>query len=133
MENGEWSVLETSVGRMIRTYTCCSHPHAHVVFEIRLRRRPLFFIYNIVLPCIMLSLITIFQVRITPFLGYDILYGCWCFIVKFRLPSDSGEKIVYGLTLLLTYSVFSLNIGEKLPETSDVVPLIGILCKKDTI
>lgn len=38
---------------------------------------------------------------------------------------DSGEKIALGITVLLAFSVFVLAIAEKMPETSDSMPLIG--------
>lgn len=44
---------------------------------------------------------------------------------QFLLPCESGEKITLGLTVLLAYSVFSFNIAENMPETSEVIPLIG--------
>jgi hypothetical protein len=50
-------------------------------------------------------------------------------MMQFMLPSESGEKVTLGLTVLLAYSVFSFNIAESMPETSEVIPLIGIYCK----
>lgn len=46
-------------------------------------------------------------------------------LMQFWLPCECGEKVTLGLTVLLAYSVFSFNIGENMPETSDVIPLIG--------
>lgn len=46
-------------------------------------------------------------------------------MMQFLLPCESGEKITLGLTVLLAYSVFSFNIAENMPETSEVIPLIG--------
>lgn len=46
-------------------------------------------------------------------------------LLVFLLPPDSGEKIALGVTVLLAFSVFMLAIAEKLPETSDSIPLIG--------
>ena len=40
-------------------------------------------------------------------------------------PTDSGEKIALGVTVLLAFSVFMLAIAEKMPETSESIPLIG--------
>ena len=47
-------------------------------------------------------------------------------LLVFFLPPDSGEKIALGITVLLAFSVFVLAIAEKMPETSDSIPLIGI-------
>ncbi|CAJ0580808.1 unnamed protein product, partial [Mesorhabditis spiculigera] len=76
-----------------------------VVFELHLRRRMLYFMYNIIYPCVMLSILTLMQ---------------------FILPCESSEKVTLGLTVLLAYSVFSFSIAESMPETSDVIPLIAI-------
>uniref|UniRef100_A0A7I4YBE0 Nicotinic acetylcholine receptor non-alpha subunit 27 n=1 Tax=Haemonchus contortus TaxID=6289 RepID=A0A7I4YBE0_HAECO len=102
-ENGEWEIVEN------RTFRYQQHSgntkFATVVFELHLRRRTLFFMYNIVAPCVMLSILTMMQ---------------------FLLPCESGEKVTLGLTVLLAYSVFSFNIAESMPETSEVIPLIAI-------
>jgi len=70
-----------------------------------MRRRILYYLFNIILPCIWLSIL--------------ILVGFW-------LPPDSGEKITLGITVLLAFSVFMLLIAENIPATSEMVPLIGI-------
>ena len=46
-------------------------------------------------------------------------------VLVFCLPPDSGEKIALGVTVLLAFSVFMLAIAEKMPETSESIPLIG--------
>ena len=46
-------------------------------------------------------------------------------LLVFCLPPESGEKIALGITVLLAFSVFMLAIAEKMPETSESVPLIG--------
>jgi nicotinic acetylcholine receptor len=47
--------------------------------------------------------------------------------LTFYLPTESGEKVSLGLTVLLAFSVFMLLIAEAMPATSDSVPLIGKL------
>lgn len=61
--------------------------------------------YNVIFPCLMMSVLT---------------------LLVFLLPPDSGEKISLGITVLLAFSVFVLAIAEKMPETSDSMPLIAI-------
>uniref|UniRef100_A0AC34RNY7 Uncharacterized protein n=1 Tax=Panagrolaimus sp. JU765 TaxID=591449 RepID=A0AC34RNY7_9BILA len=101
-ENGEWEIVANRTKKLFRGRTSI---YPTVVFELHLRRRMLYFLYNIIVPCIMLSILTITQ---------------------FILPCESCEKITLGLTVLLAYSVFSFNIAENMPETSDAVPLIAI-------
>ncbi|CAD6185866.1 unnamed protein product [Caenorhabditis auriculariae] len=102
-ENGEWEIVDNRTFRYI--HTSGSTEYSTVVFEMHLRRRMLYFMYNIIMPCVMLSILTMMQ---------------------FALPCESGEKITLGLTVLLAYSVFSFNIAESMPETSEVIPLIAI-------
>lgn len=47
-------------------------------------------------------------------------------LMVFCIPPDSSEKIALGVTVLLSFSVFMLAISEKLPETSESIPLLGI-------
>ena len=46
-------------------------------------------------------------------------------VLVFCLPPDSGEKIALGVTVILAFSVFMLAIAEKMPETSESIPLVG--------
>lgn len=75
----------------------CTNGKLCIVFIFRFR-------YNIVFPCMMMSTLT---------------------VLVFCLPPDSGEKIALGVTVLLAFSVFMLAIAEKMPETSESIPLIG--------
>ena len=70
-----------------------------------MRRRVLYYLFNIIFPCIWLSILSVL--------------GFW-------LPPDSGEKITLGITVLLAFSVFMLLIAESMPATSEMVPLIEI-------
>jgi hypothetical protein len=72
---------------------------------VHIRRRILYYLFNIIFPCIWLSVLS--------------LLGFW-------LPPDSGEKITLGITVLLAFSVFMLLIAESMPATSEMVPLIEI-------
>uniref|UniRef100_A0A914BW61 Uncharacterized protein n=1 Tax=Acrobeloides nanus TaxID=290746 RepID=A0A914BW61_9BILA len=101
-ENGEWQIVANRTRKIVRGRNSV---YPTILFELHLRRRVLYFIYNIIAPCVMLSILTMMQ---------------------FMLPSESGEKVTLGLTVLLAYSVFSFNIAESMPETSEVIPLIAI-------
>ncbi|XP_055336618.1 neuronal acetylcholine receptor subunit alpha-10-like isoform X2 [Paramacrobiotus metropolitanus] len=105
VKNGEWELLRIEVQRNEVFYSCCVEPFFDVTFYITIRRKVLYYTYNVIFPCMMMSALT---------------------LLVFLLPPDSGEKIALGVTVLLAFSVFMLAIAEKLPETSDFIPLIGI-------
>ncbi|XP_059171412.1 neuronal acetylcholine receptor subunit alpha-2-like [Physella acuta] len=103
--NGEWELLYVKCVRNVVRYACCDEPFPDVTFYIKIRRRTLYYMYNVVFPCVMMSALT---------------------LLVFCLPPDSGEKIALGITVLLAFSVFMLAVAENLPETSEFVPLISI-------
>jgi len=105
--NGEWEVVGTTSVGIAQQYD--SDPGVlfpTVRFSLYLRRKPRFYVINIVAPCILLSVLALFV---------------------FYLPPDSGEKVSLGITVLLSFSVFLLRISENIPKTSDCIPLMGTL------
>ncbi len=73
-------------------------------FKLHLRRRSLFYVLNIVCPCVMLSVLQ---------------------LMVFRVPSPAGEKVSLSITLLLSFTVFLLMVSDNMPQTSTSVPLLG--------
>ena len=78
--------------------------YSHVMFTLHLKRRYKFYIMNIVVPCVMLSVLI---------------------MIGFCLPPDAGEKISLGISVLLAFTVFLLMIADNIPRTSLDIPLIG--------
>ena len=104
VDNGEWELVDARSIRTVFYYTCCPEPFPDVRFYLHIRRRTIYYTFNIIIPCVILSLLT---------------------IAGFILPAASGEKVTLGLTTLLAFSVFMLLIAESMPATSEFVPLIG--------
>ncbi|GFO36922.1 neuronal acetylcholine receptor subunit alpha-6 [Plakobranchus ocellatus] len=105
VSNGEWQLMNVKVKRNVVYYPCCPEPFPDVIFTIHLRRRTLYYTYNVIIPCVMLSCLT---------------------LLVFWMSPTSGEKVTLGLTVLLAFSVFMLLIAENMPATSNFVPLIGM-------
>ncbi|KAI3381378.1 hypothetical protein SNEBB_005175 [Seison nebaliae] len=105
VQNGEWQLIDNAVRWHEEVYPCCPEPYQDITFYVHLRRRTLYYTYNVIIPCILLSILTCLQ---------------------FWLPPETGEKVTLGLTVLLAFSVFMLLIAESMPSTSEFVPLIGI-------
>lgn len=73
-------------------------------YRLHIRRRSFYFAFNVIVPCLMLSVLT---------------------LLTFWLPATSNEKVSLGLSVFLTYSMFMLLMAEEVPTTSESVPLIG--------
>ncbi|XP_054618897.1 cholinergic receptor, nicotinic, alpha 11 isoform X1 [Dunckerocampus dactyliophorus] len=104
MPNGEWDLIGVPGTRNEVFYDCCKEPYPDVTFIVTIRRRTLYYALNLLIPCMLLSSMT---------------------LLIFVLPADSGEKISLGITVLLSLTVFMLLVAEIMPATSDSVPLIG--------
>ena len=85
-------------------FSCCPEPYIFIRNHILIQRRPLFYVFNMVVPCLLITLVA---------------------LLGFYMPSDSGEKISMGITTLLSMTVFLMIVADKMPPTSDDLPLIG--------
>ncbi|XP_069738673.1 acetylcholine receptor subunit beta [Phaenicophaeus curvirostris] len=97
-ENGQWELCHRSGRRH------AGPSHEDVTFYLVLRRKPLFYIVNVLVPCALITLLA---------------------DAVFYLPPDAGEKLTLSLFALLTLTVFLLLLADKVPATSLAVPLIA--------
>lgn len=104
VRNTEWEVVEAPFTKVVEYYGCCPHPFPSLTVHIRIRRRALFYLTNLVIPCGVIAILA---------------------SLAFFLPSDNGERISLVVTVLLSLTVYMLIVSETMPPTSDVVPLIG--------
>ncbi|KAI1882971.1 hypothetical protein AGOR_G00240380 [Albula goreensis] len=103
-ENGEWEIVHKPARRNIyKSIPKDSNKHQDITFYLIIRRKPLFYIVNIIIPCVLIS-----------FMASLVYY----------LPADSGEKMTLSISVLLAQSVFLLLVSQRLPETSMAIPLI---------
>ncbi|XP_022258670.1 neuronal acetylcholine receptor subunit alpha-7-like isoform X2 [Limulus polyphemus] len=90
--------------RNVIYYACCPDPYVDITFVIHIRRRTLYYGFNLIVPCVLISSMA---------------------LLGFTLPPDSGEKLTLGVTILLSLMVFLLQLAETMPPTSDAVSIIG--------
>ena len=104
VNSSEFEVVEFSFKRHVVVFTCCPEPYVFLTYTLVIQRKPLFYLFNMVMPCILITLVA---------------------LLGFYMPNDSGEKISMGITTLLSMTVFLMIVAEELPPVSDIVPLIG--------
>ncbi|CAD5117806.1 DgyrCDS6557 [Dimorphilus gyrociliatus] len=105
IRNSEWTLVKLHAKRNVVKYSCCEEPYPDVTYKIQMRRKPLFYVFNMIMPCMLITLVA---------------------LLGFYIPSDSGEKVTMGITTLLSMTVFLMLVTESMPPTSDVLPLIGM-------
>lgn len=104
VSSSEWELIFFNFQREVIVFSCCPEPYVFIKYYIVMKRRPLFYMFNLVMPCILITLVA---------------------LLGFYMPSESGEKVSMGITTLLSMTVFLMIVADSLPPSSDVVPLIG--------
>ncbi|XP_029431560.1 neuronal acetylcholine receptor subunit alpha-3-like isoform X2 [Rhinatrema bivittatum] len=103
-ESGEWTIIAAPGYKHEIKYNCCQEIYQDITYYLYIKRLPLFYTINMIIPCLLISCLT---------------------ILVFYLPSDCGEKVTLCISVLLSLTVFLLVITETIPSTSLVIPLIG--------
>ena len=75
IESNEWQVMEHPARKNTKKYPCCNEPYPDLTFRLKLRRKVAFYNYILILPCVLLSSLT---------------------LVLFWLPPESPAKMVLG-------------------------------------
>lgn len=70
-----WCISGMPGQRNLINYTCCPEPYVDITFALHIRRRTLFYTVNLIVPCVMISSMT---------------------LLGFTLPHECGEKLTLG-------------------------------------
>ncbi|VDM81666.1 unnamed protein product [Strongylus vulgaris] len=106
--NDEWEVLGFEFERVEQYFKCCVNPWVLLYAHLIIRRKPLYYVINLVIPT---SIITI--VAITGF------------FTPTSTSSERDEKLYLGINTLLTMSIMMLMVCNQMPSTSTYVPLMS--------
>jgi nicotinic acetylcholine receptor, invertebrate len=96
--------LDLRAIRHEKVYACCVEVYLDLTFTCTVQRKPLFYIVNLIVPCVNISVLA---------------------VLVFLLPSDSKKKITLSISILVALLVFYLLLIELIPPTSLVIPLLG--------
>ena len=105
--NGEWLLTGLPVTRNVDNYgnqVDPSNSYVDLTYLVVIRRMPLYYIFNLFFPCLVITTTA---------------------ILVFCLPPESGEKVNLGVTVLLALTVFLLLVAQSVPSQSVTVPLAG--------
>lgn len=103
LKNGAWDIVDSPARIEHILLPGSSEKKAMIVFKFILRRKTLFYTVNLIIPCVLISFVS---------------------VCVFALPADAGEKITLCISILLALVVFLLLISKILPP-SLTIPLIA--------
>ncbi|XP_008170581.2 5-hydroxytryptamine receptor 3B [Chrysemys picta bellii] len=103
LDDGEWELL--SVPSHPRVLHMETGRFAQIQFNVVIRRRPLLYVVSLLIPSLFLMVID---------------------LASFYLPPNCGTRITFKTSVLVGYTVFKVNMSDKLPGTAVSTPLIGV-------
>ncbi|XP_015777551.1 PREDICTED: neuronal acetylcholine receptor subunit alpha-7-like, partial [Acropora digitifera] len=101
----EWELIGVPGEFHSVKYACCDQPFDDVTYNVQIKRRPLYYTMYLIIPCAMISILT---------------------LLVFLLPPDCNERMTVGMAILVTLSFFFIMVAENMPATSEAVPLVGM-------
>uniref|UniRef100_A0A8C4YPP2 Cholinergic receptor nicotinic gamma subunit n=1 Tax=Gopherus evgoodei TaxID=1825980 RepID=A0A8C4YPP2_9SAUR len=106
-ENGEWAIKHRPAKKIVNAerFTPDDLGYQQVVFYLIIQRKPLFYVINIIVPCVLISSVAV--------------------LVYFLPAKAGGQKCTVSINVLLAQTVFLFLIAQKVPETSDAMPLLS--------
>jgi len=96
--NSQWDVVGTSKNDV-------DTDESAVIFTVIIKRKPLFYLLNVLSPNIMLSLLSTFT---------------------FVLPISSGERSGYCITVFLSLAVFLTIVASQMPKNSEQTSALAV-------
>ncbi|XP_046578301.1 acetylcholine receptor subunit beta-like [Haliotis rubra] len=101
--HAEWTLVWATMANGQITNATHSYNRLSIIFLVA--RKPLFAILNIVIPIVTISVLS---------------------MMVFLVPVESGEKLSFSLSTLLSLAVFMSFISEQVPASSEKTPLLVI-------
>ncbi|XP_041647340.1 5-hydroxytryptamine receptor 3A-like [Cheilinus undulatus] len=100
--NGEWELVGIRATPSVLTL---EESYSMIVYHIIIRRRPVLYVVNLLIPSCFLVTVDLFS---------------------FLLPPQSVDRSSFKMTLILGYTVFLLIMNDLLPVTGETTPLINV-------
>ncbi|XP_056233798.1 5-hydroxytryptamine receptor 3A-like [Seriola aureovittata] len=101
--NGEWELADIIIANVALALS--EGEYSEIQYSIILRRRPLLYVVNLLIPSCFLITLDLFS---------------------FLLPPQSVDRSSFKMTLILGYTVFLLIMNDLLPITGETTPIINV-------
>jgi hypothetical protein len=103
-DSGVWNVNAEPVRRGFISFGIAPDPHSQLTMTLILERKPLFYIYNVIYPAVVIMAVS---------------------LLGLCLPNNSGEKMVFGVSILVAMHFFQQFLLKISFPTGEGIPLLG--------
>ncbi|CAI5451125.1 unnamed protein product [Caenorhabditis angaria] len=103
IENGEWIILSNKTEIVSKEYVDTAYEY--ITFTIHLRRRTLYYAFNLISPVILTMVLVVLGFTVSP---------------------ETCEKVGLQISVSLAICIFLTIMSELTPQTSEAVPLLGV-------
>ncbi|GMS79226.1 hypothetical protein PENTCL1PPCAC_1401, partial [Pristionchus entomophagus] len=106
--NMEWKLVDFKYRSNLKFYECCPNPYPDISYFFAIKRNPSYYLFTLIIPSAFITIVTVIG-----------------FFTPHSSTGENTEKVSLGVTALLSLAIILMMVSDKLPATSDSVPLLG--------
>lgn len=107
-ESDEWSLVSFEIVSKSEKYLCCKHPYQVIYAHLVMKRKSLYYIFNLVLPTVIINIMASFGL-----------------FASAGNADNRHDKLQIGITTLLSYCILLPTVSDEIPKGSTHIPLIS--------
>ena len=127
VSNQEWELVSFRTQKLLLNYSCCPAPFSEIRMHLVIYRKSLYYLVNLVIPQAIISMVAtigFFTPSTTTSQRSEKVHSRN--LTHSTKPSCTYE-VNLGITTLLAMAILLLMVSDKMPTTSNYVPLISSL------
>uniref|UniRef100_A0A914C479 Uncharacterized protein n=1 Tax=Acrobeloides nanus TaxID=290746 RepID=A0A914C479_9BILA len=106
--NMEWKLIDFKYRPNLKYYSCCEYPYPDISYFFAIKRNPSYYLFTLIVPSAFITIVTVIG-----------------FFTPHSSTGENTEKVSLGVTALLSLAIILMMVSDKLPATSNSVPLLG--------
>ncbi|VDO71588.1 unnamed protein product [Heligmosomoides polygyrus] len=106
--NMEWTLVDFKYRSNLKYYDCCPNPYPDISYFFAIKRNPSYYLFTLIIPSAFITIVTVIG-----------------FFTPHSSTGENTEKVSLGVTALLSLAIILMMVSDKLPATSNSVPLLG--------
>ncbi|CAD6186907.1 unnamed protein product [Caenorhabditis auriculariae] len=106
--NMEWKLVDFRYRSNLKYYDCCPNPYPDISYFFAIKRNPSYYLFTLIIPSAFITIVTVIG-----------------FFTPHSSTGENTEKVSLGVTALLSLAIILMMVSDKLPATSNSVPLLG--------